>query len=209
MKGRKGLRLGLIVVAAMAGAGLLASTAFAQDPTVRIGSGSGDAGDRVTVTLEALDIGDPGLGAWSIDVSYDPDVVTARSCGPEHGAVCNPEFADDTVRLAGATAEGFEGDTVLGTLTFECGDDGGSSPLEISLADFADATVGGPMPIDASVENGSITCAGAAGEGIVIVDAGSGGMQYGGGFAWLIGLLSAVGLAVVAFGAVRVRRSRV
>ncbi len=141
-----GLRLGLVGVAAIAtivlGGLLLAGTVSAQDGDgVSISSGGASPGDSDEVTLTATDIGDPGLGAWSIDIIYDSSVITAVACTAEQGGACNPNFEDDTVRISGATAGGLEGDSTLGTIEFEC-DGGGSSDLTVDPATFADATAG-------------------------------------------------------------------
>jgi hypothetical protein len=217
MRERKGWRVGLLLAAA-GGAGafaLLATAVWAQaSPAVSIGSGEAAPGDQVAVELNSHDVGDPGLGAWSIDVTYDPEVVRPLQCVTEHGAVCNTAFDDDTVRTAGATAEGIVGDTLLATITFECLDAEGESDLTVSLPDFADATIGGPEQIDAAIENGSITCA----EETVAATAtpgappapgnvGSGpGSNDGTSFAWLIASLVGAGAIAGAAGFVALRR---
>jgi hypothetical protein len=178
---------------------------------VSIGSGEAAPGDQVEVELNSHDVGEPGLGAWSIDITYDPDVVTPLQCVTEHGAVCNTAFDDDTVRTAGATAEGILGDSLLATITFECNDEEGESDLTVSLPDFADATIGGPMQIDAAIENGTITCAeedGDAGAATATPGAppapgnvGTGADQSGdSGLIWLIVGLAGAGVLAAAAG---------
>ncbi len=198
------LRLGLVGVAAIAtivlGGLLLAGTVSAQDGDgVSISSGGASPGDSDEVTVTAADIGAPGLGAWSIDIIYDDSVITAVGCTADEGGVCNPNFDDDTVRISGATAGGLEGDTELGTIDFECNDDGGSSDLTIDLVTFADATVGGPVEIDVTVSDGTFTCV-------------SGGPATGTGFTtdgstngWLLAVLAYLGVAALAVGALRWR----
>jgi hypothetical protein len=205
MRERKGRRLGLLFIAAAVVGALLASAAWAQeDPAVSIGSGAVEPGGEVSVELESLNVGEPGLGAWSIDITYDPDVVTPVECDTEHGAVCNTEFDDDTIRTAGATAVGIEGDTLLATITFECGDEEGESPLTISLPDFADATIGGPQQIDADIVDGTITCGDAPTPPPSLAPTGTGG-SAGSDASLLIGLLAAAGLAALGVGALAVR----
>ena len=199
------LRLGLVGLAAIAtivlGGLLLAGSVSAQDGGgLNISNGGAAPGDSDEVTLTATDIGDPGLGAWSIDISYDDSVMTAVDCDAEEGGVCNPNFADDTVRISGASAQGLLGTTTLGTIEFECNDEGGSSDLTIDPATFADATIGGPAAIDASpVSNGTFTCvtgAPATGTGFT-PDAGANG--------WLLAVLAYLGVAALAVGALRWR----
>jgi hypothetical protein len=198
----------LLVVAAVAGVGLLASTAWAA-AGVSIGSASVAPGGEGSVDLEATGIGDPGLGAWTLDITYDPDVVSVASCSPQQGGVCNPAFADDMIRVTGASASGLEGDTTLATITFECGDEEGSSDLDISINVLADATIGDPQPIEGTASGGSIDCEVQATSTIVPRDlgpTGAGPGSDGSDFGWPIAALAGAGLAALAgFGALRLR----
>ena len=56
---------------------VLAGTAFAQDGGVSVSDGSAADGDSDTVTLDVADVGGVGLGAWTIDISYDNSLLTA------------------------------------------------------------------------------------------------------------------------------------
>jgi hypothetical protein len=196
-----------------AGAGVLAigavlffaSLAAAQGPAVSASDASGAVGDEVTVDLSALDIEAPGLGAWSIDVTWDSAVVSLTACGTVADVgnqVCNPEFDDETARAAGATATGLEGDSDLLELTFECLDEG-TSVIGIRLVTFADATVGGPEPIAAEVDNGSVTCAAEAGG---LPDTGTGAGGGGPSLVWLVAVLAAAGAVTLTVG-YRTRRA--
>ena len=208
MKGIRGFGVGLLVVAAVAGVGLLASTAWAA-AGVSIGSASVAPGGEGSVDLEATGIGDPGLGAWTLDITYDPDVVSVASCSPQQGGVCNPAFADDMIRVTGASATGLEGDTTLATITFECGDDEASSDLDISINVLADATIGDPQTIDATTSDGSIDCEVPAPTNTPLPQIGGVGTGYssdGSDVGWLIAALAGAGLAALAgFGALRLR----
>jgi len=207
MRQRKGRRLGLLLIAAaVAGAcALVASAVWAASPSVSIGSGSALPGGQVSLDLDSNDVGPPGLGAWSIDISYDPSVVSPVSCATEHGAVCNTHFNNDTIRVAGATAIGIEGDTKLATLTFQCADDEGKSAIIVSLPDFADATLGGPVQISADIDNGEINCTNAT-PPPGLAGTGSGGPQSGSDFSWLIATLAGAGVVALAgYGVLRAR----
>ncbi len=128
--------------------------------TVRIGSAAGPVGQRVSVEVEAIGVTPPGLGAWEIDIAYDPAVVSVRHCSSEADfGACNSKFGEDTVRLAGASASGtgLAGDTILASLSFTC-EAAGVSPLILDVHVFADGTIGDPQPIDVEVEHGEITC---------------------------------------------------
>ena len=152
----KRLKVGALILALVAGL-LSLSQAAAQEATIAVGSATIAVGSTGSVDLAAANIGEPGLAAWSLDVFYDPDVVVAVDCNPQNGSVCNPNYAANTVRVTGASASGFEGDTTLASLEFTCLVQG-TSALTISSHDFADGTLGDPQPIDAAIVNGSIHC---------------------------------------------------
>lgn len=109
------------------------------------------------VELQALDVTSPGLGAWTIDITYDPSVVFVLNCAPGAGGHCSPEFDSDTIRVTGASATGLEGDTTLATIQLFCVA-AGVSPLTLYVQVFADATVGDPQDINPTVVDGSYTC---------------------------------------------------
>ncbi|MEX0786975.1 MAG: cohesin domain-containing protein [Dehalococcoidia bacterium] len=165
MSGRRTLGLSLVgaavAIVVVLVAGILATPASAASGTAQIGSASIASGSS-SVDVSALNVGDPGLGAWSIDVTFDTAVVDATDCGAEQGGVCNPDFAADKVRFTGANAGGLEGTTVLADITFQCVANG-TSALTLTLNIFSDATIGGPQPITATIQNGTFTCGAAPG----------------------------------------------
>ena len=205
----KGIRMGLVGIAAVAallvGGAILGGTAFADSDSVGITDGSAQTGDSDDVKVQATDIDDPGLGAWTLDIHYDSSVITATGCTPEQGGVCNPNFADGVVRLTGATAGGLEGDSNLGSIEFECGDDAGTSELDIQIQVFADATLGDPTDINPTVVDGTFTC---SEEEVVVTGgpaAGTGFASDGTSYGWLIALLAVIGTVGLAAGALRNR----
>ncbi|MCH8007993.1 MAG: excalibur calcium-binding domain-containing protein [Chloroflexi bacterium] len=159
MNGQKGLALRAItaVVAATVIAIGLAGTASAQEELIAIDSASVAVGELAAVNVDSLNIPEPGLGAWTVDITYDPAVVSASACIPENGSVCNPAFDSQTVRITGASAGGVVGDATLGALSFRCEAEG-TSPLTLNVALLVDATIGDPQPIVAGTQSGSITC---------------------------------------------------
>ena len=205
MNGIRSLRLGLVGVAAIAvvllGGLFVASTAYAQEDGVGISSGGAGVGDSDEVTLTATNISDPGLGAWTLDISYDDSLISAVDCTPEQGGVCNPNFADGMVRITGASAGGLEGDSTLGVIVFECGTDGGTSDLTIGVFTFADATIGDPTDIDVAVANGTFTWGGVTAGPVAGTGFSPDGVSYG----WLLAVLAYFGLAGLAVGALRMR----
>lgn len=230
MNGLKGAKLGLGVAAAAAfalGVSLLASPQVsAQGEALSVSRTTAAPGEQGAVELAAFNIPAPGLGAWTIDVAYDPAVVTAVACTAESAEfnVCNEAFSSNTVRVAGAHAgtPDLVGTTVLARIVFECGDTEGASDLTVSVGAFMDATVGGPQPIDVEFRHGMITCAqegpppatatphateaAATPAADGLPDAGTGGVGPGGGseLNWLVAALATAALAALAcFGALR------
>jgi hypothetical protein len=207
MKGIKRLGLGVAVLGALlALAGFVAGSVFAIGGSMSISDGSAEPGEAGTVELRS-DVGDdPFLGAWTVDITYDPTVVTPTDCDAEEGGVCNPEFTADSIRVTGASANGVEGDALLATIEFTCADDEATSPLTLALDVFADATIGDPQDIEpATVVDGSFACeipptAGpttAATATLAVDDVGSVGTGTGGdstGMSWVIVALAGAGL---------------
>lgn len=224
----RGLTVGALILGLVAGL-LGLSQAAAQGDTVGIGSATIAVGGTASVELAATNIGEPGLAAWALDVFYDPDVIVAVGCAPKNGSVCNPNFAANIVRVTGASAAGFTGDTALATLTFTCLAPG-TTPLTVGSLDFADSTLGSPQPIDVTIASGSILCEAVAQPTATpdedpplpstIVDAGTGpgdlGIDnsslviaglIGAGIAWLIAGIGGAGLTAVTASALPWRRS--
>jgi hypothetical protein len=188
----------------------MVSQVQAQEPSLTLGDGEAAPGDDATVELVA-NVPD-GLGAWTVDITYDTAVATASDCEAESGSVCNPEFAEDTVRVTGASATGLDEESVLAAITFTCADEEADTDLTISLSVFADATVGDPQDIsgDVTVTDGSISCAEPAPavptNTPVIAGTGTGGPSDSGSFSWVIAALAGAGIAALAgFGALRMR----
>jgi len=224
MKGIKSLKMGLAGLAAgallLAGGLLIVGQVSAISGDLSVSDGDAAPGEEATVALVS-DVGSPGLGAWTVDISYDTDVVSVVDCEPEEGGVCNPEFAADAVRITGASASGLDGETILGTITFMCADEEGSTDLDLTVEVFADATVGSPEDIDETVTAGSVSCA-VADDTPVPTDGGTGGEtplptivstgQGGTGtsssteYSWLIAGLAVVGVVALAgYGVVSAR----
>jgi len=218
MKGIKSMKLGLLATAAVLAlvGGLMVAQVSAQGPTLSIGDGEAAPGGDAVVELVA-NVPD-GLGAWTVDITYDPDVVTAVDCEPDNGSVCNPDYLDtgDTVRVTGASASGLDEESVLAAITFECADAEDTTALEIQLplSVFADATIGAPQDIsgDTTVSDGSVTCAVPAPANTpaltpIIAGVGTGGpSDSDSGLGWIIAALAGAGVAALAgFGALRLR----
>ncbi len=153
------IALGLVIAIAVAFGVTAKETSAQADPVFAIDSATLAVGTQGALDVRALNVSAPGLGAWSIDVFYDPLVVAAVSCTAFEGGVCNPAYDTNRVRFTGANASGLEGDTTLAEITFACAVEG-VTLLTISIEVLADATIGGPVDIrdTTSTDDGTISC---------------------------------------------------
>lgn len=136
-----------------------ASPSSADTPVpVTIGSDSVLPGESTTVSLQALGLSQ-SLGAATVDVIYNPAVVSITDCSADPSAVfdlvsCNPTFGPDTIRFVGISASGVSGDVSLAELTFRAiGSPGEESALNVTVQTFAD-TDGLDIPVTG--QDGSI-----------------------------------------------------
>jgi hypothetical protein len=190
---------------------------LAVSGTVGIGSASAAPGAQATVDLSA-NVPSPGLGAWTVDVTYDSSVVSVAGCtAGATNSVCNPAYTATSLRVTGASAMGVIGDAVLSAITFDC-DAEGTSALTLAVTVFADATPGEPTDITNTPSNGTITCAEEPDptateeepDPTALPPTGMGSEGSGGGLSWVIAVLAGAGAAAVAaFGALRLRSRRV
>lgn len=166
MNTRKGIvvRLIIAVTAAVVMIVGVVTIATAQEESISIGSASLSVGAEGSVNVDSLNMPEPGLGAWTIDITYDPAVVSAVACIAENGGVCNPAFESNIVRITGATASGIVGSDSLGAIVFRC-NVVGSSQLIVNVPLLVDGTIGDPQPIVAATQNGSITCSAVSSDG--------------------------------------------
>lgn len=126
--------------------------------TLRITSGAAAVGQTVRVDVDLPGVLEPGLGGWTIDVTYDPAVVDLESCDPvQSGAICLPAFGKNTIRLSGESTQGLVGDVRLGSLGFQCVADG-ESRLDLNLQVFTEATDSPPRQVNVAYVHGRITC---------------------------------------------------
>ena len=176
------LTLALIGGAPAAGRG----AAEVEHPLVSVTSAAGPSGGQVTVSLDG-ETGGATIGAFIIDLVYDPAVVTAVECTSVAG-LCNEAFTGSSVRVAGISLGGMTGHIDFADITFDVtGSPGSSTGLDIQLIDLfglmsedytgqanvqdgeVSVTGGGPTPTPdpALVDKGDADCSG----GIDSVDA--------------------------------------
>ena len=120
-------------------------TGKAQSGTlVAISSGSVAPANSIVVNVGASGVPSPGLGAVTVDVSFDPTLVDAVACAadPNHRFTlrsCNRDFSLSTLRFTAISAIGVAGDFPLADITFQAiGESGQSSTLNVSIVTFAD-----------------------------------------------------------------------
>ena len=121
--------------------------------TVVIGSLTMDLGQEGPVELRIVDIGG-GAGAWTIDITYDPDIVSVVECAAAGNSVCDADRTPSSLRVVGASATGLVKDTTLAAITFRC-EEAGTSPLSLSL----EVLGVGIIVFDVDLLEGAITCA--------------------------------------------------
>ena len=101
----------------------------------------------VTLTLDASRLTPHAalVGAWTVDLGYDPSQLKIVNCQAGSGGLCNASYASSLVRVVGASASGLSGKLTLATLTVEGVGHGKPSPLTLTAVSLAD-TNGEALP---------------------------------------------------------------
>ena len=114
--------------------------------------------------LEALDVPAPGLGAFTVEISYTGTIVTPTSYigNPNNDldmVTCNLDYVPDTtISCTGISASGAPGDSLLANITFQAiGQPGDCSSLNLEMPTFADPD-GNDIPFNS--QDGSLCVAG-------------------------------------------------
>jgi len=145
--------LGVLVMFAVAAQPAGAGGPAGGGPAIRTGDYLAVVGSHATVTLETVDIAEPGLTSWGLQITFDPAIVDAVSCLTAE--LCNPSFAEGTATATGTSEDGITGNTTLAVFSFACLAPG-TSTLDLGAAAM-DAGPAGAVP-DIRLEDGSITC---------------------------------------------------
>lgn len=164
--GRRAALAGVIVALALA-LTLRDPAISSGTATIRAGSAEGVSGEEATVRLETLNVPDPGLGAFTIDVTYDPSVASPVGCNEDPGDIfdtvlCNTSYRPNSVRVGGfRVSSGGTGSMALADITFRLvGQVGAYGGVVPALTEFAD-TQGRPItPLD--IVPGSLCVTGAS-----------------------------------------------
>jgi len=123
MRERIALRLLIassLVAAAAVLAGLLwTASASATATSVAVGSAQAQAGQQGTVSVQAQGVPSPGIGAFTVDVTYTSTIVDPVSCLAGAGFFCNADYAPGKVRCGGFDPYGRTGNVALCSITFQ------------------------------------------------------------------------------------------
>ncbi len=138
---------GVAALLVAAGAAFLATFGLVssqQGPTVSIEDGEVPTGGTEVTRLSALNVSSPALCGFTIDVVYDRPVKVATDCDadPEDyfdAALCNVDYASDTVRVTGASVEAVTGNIPLVDITWcAVASAGDSTNLDVQIVSFKD-----------------------------------------------------------------------
>jgi hypothetical protein len=135
------------------------------DPFVWAGDGIAVPSTTITIPLGASHLMPPGLGIATIDIQYDPAMLSAVSCQADPQSLfdshnCDTNFEHDgvkpdTVRLTLGSTSGVPASPLLAQLGFRVsGESGQTTPITPLLAVFQSA---GGTPIEAQAY-GSLIC---------------------------------------------------
>lgn len=146
------------LVLALVAAQLLGGGVRAEGETVSIDSLGQAIGESGSVTLSARNMSIPPLGAWQIDIEYDPAILSPSDCeSPVSGVICNLTYEPNKVRIVGVDINGLQGATIaLATLDFACLTSGASDIIP-RVERFADTN---GFEIPRLVQPGVIDCSG-------------------------------------------------
>lgn len=118
----------------------VATTIVAEPAAIKV-----EAGAETALSIHAQS-GGAVLGAWTVDVQYDPQALTLVDCTPAGGSACNTAFAAGVVRIVGASASGLPAGQPLATLHFKANGHGKRPvPLTVAVKMLADVS-GAPLP---------------------------------------------------------------
>ena len=121
---------------------------------VRMGSGSVAPGGQIVLDLDALDVPPGSLGAFTMEVGYDPALLDGAACVPDPDTIfdfadCNPDFAPGIARCTGVSISGVSGaELTLCDITFQADASvplGTMTPLSVVCVVLTDPS-GTPIP---------------------------------------------------------------
>jgi hypothetical protein len=118
-----------------------------------------EPGNSLSLPLTAS-LGDQVLGAATIEIAYDPDILRVMGCAEDPDStfdltVCNASQEAGRVVITAISARGVSGDVILARINFlATGVDGDTSPLVLTAGPFADISA---RAIDVALQHGQIS----------------------------------------------------
>ena len=142
-----------------------------EGPVIMVSTDTIGEGEEVVVTLEGFNLA--ALGTATIEVVYDPAVLTLVSCDKDPNGLfdlvqCNRDFGPDRVRFNITSLTGVSGDVTIAELTFQAtGQNGDRSDINVLLPTVANSA-GAPLTfsvvdgwvIISAVRMGDVNCDG-------------------------------------------------
>jgi len=115
-------------------------TDTAGGATVEVGSHTVSPSSTVNVPVRA-NLGNTQLGAATIQVRFDPDIVQVTACQVANSLVgqCNADNAKGLISFNALSTSGVTGNITLADITLQATSEGTSS-LDVSMPTFADST---------------------------------------------------------------------
>jgi hypothetical protein len=110
-------------------------------PDINEGPAQVPIGGTATVSVVAETISD-AVGAWEIQLFYDPMIVTAIGCQGELGSVCNHNTGGPMVLIAGANVGGLPPRAAIAHITFRAEYAGNACGLLVPEAELVANTLG-------------------------------------------------------------------
>ena len=119
------------------------------DTVLRVTGGSVAYGASIHVPVDMEDVPEPGAGAVTFEVQYDPSVLSPSTCNADPNglfdiAQCNINYDDDGInpdsaRITLVSTGGIAGTERLAEITFDAiGGPGSTSSLDVVVSTFAD-----------------------------------------------------------------------
>jgi hypothetical protein len=126
------------VIAVAVCAALIPLCAAAEHGSIAISADEVVTAPGSSFTFNVTGHSDPVIGAFSMDITFDPVVIQAQSCQSTF-ALCNKGAGEGMLTLNGANLLGYTGDLKFATLVFKAiGGAGSGTAVDIEVTRLAD-----------------------------------------------------------------------
>lgn len=113
------------------------------------------AGPGGAVTLEVSGHSQEPIGAFGIDVKFDPEMLTPVSCQSDT-MLCTKGVYEGQLRINGISLIGYSGDITFGTIVFSAAQDPGVVPVDVDVTVISGLELN-DLSGNLSVSDGSVT----------------------------------------------------